>query len=453
VMTRIRGQAVDHLILVGHSQGGSVIKEIAERTRLPQRPVVVTVGSGHALLATLRILKGRRFFFPSLFVALWTVYLVSICLVMLAMAVPFVALAGSLFLGLIKVGAATWEASFLTIDEIQGTSERVTLKVQQDALEFIGRSYAAVPLALLIVPLGVVAAIATRRWIRSAVPRVVEAIRCDAEGLDLCSDRDVVSSMLATVGGSERLRVFPQSGTLLHDHFSYFRNPVSVLPAILRVVEAKVQLRSVDLPLTSAAAVSEHQWVTRTHSLVRLVAVAAAASVTTATLEFTPRSWASVAAAALVAGLLVWSMYWGSTRRWLVGEFSAMSDPTSRLVEAGRLRARRRGRWPVGLAVVALGPMLAASLAIRPNPEGLPAVVGPPLLQLQAPATVAAGLLIYAIVAGAIGAARCDAVAAGGLGLAAVCWWGQGNAYANIWACCYLVASLASAAWSLRRVE
>ncbi|MFT0613010.1 hypothetical protein ACMHYT_18250 [Rhodococcus qingshengii] len=226
----------DDRVLVGHSQGGSILAELARRGQLGPRDQLVTLGSGHGLLATQRVLEtkpnvgkwGRRLFL--LFAAA-----MSLLAILLAASAVVVLQAFVLFLVTIAYGTSAMlfaglDASVSAHQTAAGLSyyrKLGELTAADPALVWMG------PVTFLLGLLVVVGVTVTKDWL----PEIAESNAIDCPGVDLVARHDPVASAMSLLGSPHRVVRIVQTDSSFFDHNEYFENGL-VLTDICRRIEA-----------------------------------------------------------------------------------------------------------------------------------------------------------------------------------------------------------------------
>ncbi|MBW0288001.1 hypothetical protein ATN38_03480 [Rhodococcus sp. FH8] len=226
----------DERVLVGHSQGGSILAELARRGQLGRRDQLVTLGSGHALLATQRVLETKQN------VGKWG------CLLVFLFAAPMslltisltsstaVALRGFVVL-LATIAYSTSAMLFAGLDaSVSAHQTAAALSYYRKLGEVTASDTALVWMGPITFLLGLFIAVGvavTKNWL----PEIAESNAIDCPGVDLVARHDPVASAMSLLGSPHRVVRIVQTDSVFFDHIKYFENGL-VLTDICRRIEA-----------------------------------------------------------------------------------------------------------------------------------------------------------------------------------------------------------------------
>ena len=251
VRARVRqGAGADTVVLIGHSQGGSILAEIEPGLCREQRRVrLVTLGTGHALLAAVDKLRPRwplwRSVVLATLVVAWSI-LIAAWLIPFGLRGLYGAAHG--LVDVLRFGAAFWTGGMApdyAVSLVQRAAGEVTA-ADMTALQNNSNDGATMVAGLQagmvgVLVLGVAAALIGDR------PRELRrAIETKAEGLDIIATHDPVSAAMRELGAQGRLWRVHQCASLVRDHTSYFKNACSVLPLVAAEVETAGGLGAVE---------------------------------------------------------------------------------------------------------------------------------------------------------------------------------------------------------------
>ncbi len=247
VSRRIRAQRAQSVILIGHSQGGSILAGVEHKLRGRVRDVqLITVGSGHAILAAVNLARQQgktrwgRMQSVMLLAPLFVIGCVVSYFVWSSWALLFRPLVGWAVFWL-DYGASIWQ---LDRTAVAGFAARHGTKWWEVSLgQQLHRS-----MALLVLLPGLVMLLATvfaftKTMLGDRPAELGRAVRTRARGIDIVASRDPVALAMLGLGEPDRVRRVPQSASLLKDHTAYFRNSCSVLPVLAEAIERTAGLR------------------------------------------------------------------------------------------------------------------------------------------------------------------------------------------------------------------
>ncbi|MFT4260255.1 alpha/beta fold hydrolase [Microbacterium sp.] len=353
VSIQVNRPRVDHVVLIGHSQGGAIAAEVVRR-RPKRTTTLITVGSGLAVLAAVR--TGRAVSARAvvgIVIAILS-YVAVAGFALFQFALEALRLAAFMLLEAVHWGTAVWTAAISPKVSIAHATESMHLSISAAAhvLAFtpdLGWLLVTPVLAIPIVWL-------YARAIRTSAGRVVKECQIDVSGVDLCATFDPVSFPLASFGGSARVRRITQSSSLT-DHSRYFSNRSEVLTEIERhltgAAVGAVDHRGV-MPHDNADAPSrmlsaEATLSSRTARVARASGTLAIALIVSAGWPTLPHAAGLCALAAYVIGTLLKNSTWSRRQR----------HTTDRSIR----RYLRRPRHPIAcglIAAVSAMPMLGS---------------------------------------------------------------------------------------------
>jgi hypothetical protein len=380
----LRVAGTSEVVLIGHSQGGSIAAELEPALRAEGCAVrLVTLGSGHGLLAAMHSVLPRWSLGKSL--AAWTVLLVF-SLLTIAMLVsglaPMLHGVAPVAAAPLRIGGYAWLSNVVPLSKarellLQGTDVVTVIKGQLSQPFYLPpvsgpAEIASTALAVLLITVG-----------PEPARRLSAATHTDAPGIDVIATHDLVAAAMLQLGPVERRRRVSQSGSLLLDHTSYLRNGSVVLRLLAEQVERAAGLVEDDDDDLGALAMEEYHragLVLRSWTRPLLFALIVGAFAWFSAGRVAPVVWVAAAGACCLLASLALSV---SSARWLTLALLRVEACywTAMVRERERWR-RAHSRWAavlalagiplIGGAVVAFNtPVLLHSLAKRP---GLPAL-------------------------------------------------------------------------------
>lgn len=218
------------MVLIGHSQGGSIAAELEPRLRVDGREVrLVTLGSGHGLLAAVQSVLPGWSLAKSL--VSWTVLLAFSILtlaVLVSGLLPMLRPLALLGAAPLRVGGYAWLSHLLPLAQtrelLHGTNVAPVVESQlsQPTLSLPPVSAyamtASTALAVLLITIGLEPA------------RKLRAATCtEAPGIDVVATHDLVAAAMLQLGPVERRRCVSQCRSALLDHTSYLHHGCAVL--------------------------------------------------------------------------------------------------------------------------------------------------------------------------------------------------------------------------------
>lgn len=379
---RITAARADHHVLIGHSQGGSILTEWTRAADLEAVPsTLMTLGSGQGILATLHeALKSWRGWLSLVAIAAIVAFIGAVGLVMAAV------------VGSIPEATSQLEMSqqMMQLVWLGGAVSHEHLRaVFEEAARLASLSYAAAltqlaapepPAAvasasymLSLVLLGLLSVVLL--VIRPLARAIVARCRTDAAGLDLSASRDPISRPLHVLGPLVRLRRIPQTGSVALDHVRYSTNQIAVWPAIATSIQhavAGVPFENVGRLQWDAAhgyAIYEHRLELNALRTVRAIAMAVAILPLLDLAAGAPTDFAAVAVSTLIAIAAWWACH--ARGAYLLRRNSALAITDDLRVFGEERRSRRS--FPRGFLLVALALPLFGAIT-------LPSDLGPIVL-------------------------------------------------------------------------
>ena len=379
---RIRAADADHTVLIGHSQGGSILTEWSREADLERRSrtTLVTLGSGQGILATLHeALKGWRIV-QSVVASATVLAFVAAALFLIWAFLSSVGGTLALLRSTAVLLQAAWLGDLLLDEYVTASAEASAVDARASLSAAIAQlTNESSPPALVVVA-GLTFTVATLMLfaivlaVITPLARVIMA-RCvtEVDGMDLSATRDPISKPLHVLGEAARLQRIPQSGSVFLDHVRYWNNRISVWPAVAGAVshaivgvrfDARARVR---WNQTFGPAASEHRTELQALSVIR--GVTGFLAVTPLLALMTP-GFDDVATSMtyLAAAITCW---WAATVRGL-----HLLQRNSALVADGTMRdlAERRSvrrSIPRAAAVIILALPLLGVLTMPADLEGI----------------------------------------------------------------------------------
>ncbi len=380
----LRGAGTSRVVLIGHSQGGSIAAELEPELRADGREVrLVTLGSGHGLLAAMHSVLPRWSLAKSL--VSWMV-LLAFSVLTIAMLVSVLTSALHAITPLaaapLRIGGYAWLSNLLPLAQtrellLHGTNVTPVIKSQLTQPFYlppvsVPAEIASTALAVLLITIGL-----------EPARRLHAVTRTEASGIDIVATHDLVAAAMLQLGPVERRRRVNQCGSLLLDHTSYLRNGSVVLGLLAEQVERAAGLPKDDNEDLGALAMEEYHragLALRSWTRPLLFALIAGAFGWFAAGRIAPVAWISAASTCCLVASLTLTV---SSARWLTRALHDLDASYWTAVVRERERWRRaRSRWAGMLALAAIPliggaavaftmPAVLHSLAKRP---GLPAL-------------------------------------------------------------------------------
>lgn len=431
VTARVNRADSDHVLLIGHSQGGAIAAAAAQR-RPRGRTSLITLGSGIAALDPIRL--GREISTPSVVgMTLAVAAYIGAALLLLQplLAAGFTAF-GTFMLETASVGAAFWAIGFapnVSLNYLEAATQLTAHSVAvtigaQPRFEWMFVAF------LLTIPIVVIYI----RTLRPVAERVIAGCQITLPGADLCATFDPVSFPLLALGPPERVLRVTQSASLA-DHVRYFSNRTEVL----HTIDAELtRIATGERPTGTGSSVADDAAASRVlrkeaRSSARTARVARASTALVAfasAIAACPAlPWLAVglAASAYAAGTVVMQLSWARRQRHPI-----------------TVTARRFGRRPTHsgmhaiLSLVAAASMIGAMLVRWPVPSVMLAAVCYPLLMIA----------FFCAVGRAVGTAYIAAIA---VALTAIAWVLQDTAFGAVVATLLIALSTTVAVRQFRR--
>ena len=253
VRQRVRAQAsAEAIVLVGHSQGGSILASLERELRAERRGVrLLTVGTGHALLSALRLLRAgwplRRsgILWPPIFLCGAAIALIALIAATTTLPATFL----SYLVEIVDWGGSLWQSGVPPVDQTLPIGMR-TVPVGPPWWTY-DSDMAAWPLRLsglftpvAIVTLGCAATVdLAARMIGDRVEVLRAEVQTGADGIDIVASHDPVCAAMLELGEPNRLKRVNQCASLLGDHQSYFKHGCASLPLLAHEIENAAGLR------------------------------------------------------------------------------------------------------------------------------------------------------------------------------------------------------------------
>ncbi|WP_429387423.1 hypothetical protein [Paenarthrobacter sp. TE4293] len=445
VESRIRHRTSDAQVLIGHSQGGSILTSLVGTRNRDEQLTLMTLGSGQGLLSVLNsVPKGMKRW---VFMAMWLVMLHTLTgLVTVLPLVRDALLAVSLGLdGLASIGAVIW------IVWAAPTMPDVILRSPMEGaframVMMIDRPFPWIWLGLtfgLIIPV-IVLVFLQRDQILALAERVQTSCRPEVQGLDLSADHDYVSSVLSVLGTNTRFRKIPQTGSFPMDHLSYFHNGPFVLAQLVQAIECRASgAEGAEIDATIQAARGVHRSSLRVRRVKLLtMAVLCLATTTSGDTSWPPGHSLVLGILVLAAGLVIWR---ATARESLNKYWGTPADVEGALAKEARRRATLASKGAAAayaLAALPLGGAAALEYGAYSDRIGrLPMEAYWGIASISLLGTV---LLLIATVTRIAGIHSSLYMAVAGLLLGVLSWSAQGSPYAWCIAMLYLVGAAES---------
>jgi hypothetical protein len=109
INTQLSAHKADRTVLIGHSQGGSILTELTRHEGSPHRSaLLITLGSGQGILATLSEIRGRGIARWILLTVIYQSWLLGVCIVLYTPMMELLALLVHDASGMVQMGKAFW---------------------------------------------------------------------------------------------------------------------------------------------------------------------------------------------------------------------------------------------------------------------------------------------------------------------------------------------------------
>jgi hypothetical protein len=442
-----RLRAIDgaRVVLIGHSQGGSIATELEPGLRSEGREVrVVTLGSGHALLTAMHGLLPRWSFVKS--VISW-IAVFSFCVLtvasLVAVTAPDLHALGTLAAAPLRLGGYLWFAAHLPRLQIgqllrEGGQAAAVKEVIKPTFHLpsimIPAEIASTAVALLLATIGI-----------EPARRLSAATRADTPGVDIVATHDPVAAAMLQLASERRRRRVSQCGSLLLDHTSYLQNDCVVLPLLADQIEHAAGLRRDDGDLRALASEEHHRSGLAAQMWTRPLLFASTAGVVAwlGSGRIASALWISAAGLCCLLASLAVSL---SSRYWLTHARKSF-DPAY-WMGAGYERERWRRahmRWAGAIALLSV-PLIGGGVVAVTTSLASHALARHPWLTALTAVAFAVGLILLALAWRSMFGFPRGARTTGVLAIAAVLWLLQGAAGVTM-----AIVLLAVAYWSHRR--
>jgi hypothetical protein len=446
VATSLERSAGEAAVLIGHSQGGSILAELEPLIRRPGRDVrLVTLGSGHSLLmAVQKVLPGwgiwRSLLAWAAVLAYATLAIVSVGALLLTL-LPSVGLAASHGL---KIGAAIWlmhdvpdALTHSMMDPATLTSSIPSQLLQPLPLpqHFLPVEIAGTIVGLLIVTFAVKPA----RLLRGTLDT-------EALGVDIVASHDVVAAAMLQLGSATRLRRVNQCGSLVLDHITYMDNGCAVLPLLAAEVESIAHMDQDSDDSVEAIETFHRSGLTLRMWTRPVLMLAIASGIAWFASGHSPTAiWVAAIVICCLGASLAMTR---SSRKWLKASTGVvLADPQSAL-DIEQVRHARASRWWAGMLLVASLPLISGAAIVFTTPRVLSeASKHGDLRALTIVAFIVGIALSWVAWLALFGAEWSDFLTIGVLVCAAIVWFFQGTRWGLEMGAFVLVLAL----WGYRR--
>ena len=463
-LTRALGHNSGPLVLIGHSQGGSIAAALEARVRSDDREVrLVTLGSGHGLLSAMSsVLPGWSL---AKSVISWSVVLVLSTLLAIAFAEviapgmqPFVAM----LVSVVRLSGYAWLTGMIGAQQLHhllhdpGLVPSIYRHALHPSLSVPPTAgpaaTASLVLALLLLTIGIEPA---RRLHRAALT--------NAAGIDVVATHDLVSATMLHLSPRERLRAVGQCGSLLFDHTTYLRNGWTVLPLIAEQIEQASGLCSAlnsDYLGTPSASRSHakghnheatsrecyHRAVLTSDAWSRPLAIAGivAAVAWFAGGKLAPLIWIGTAAVCCMAACAAITL--ASVRRLMMSSNPSVGAYSVTTVES--VRRKRSNRWWSGALTLLAAPLIGGAAVAFTTPAALHSLDRDPTQTALTVAAFPVGVALCVVSWRSLFGLQRESITALILLMAAIAWLLHGAAESTVMA--MLVLGMASRAYRRR---
>jgi hypothetical protein len=436
---RIHGPAV----LIGHSQGGSILAELEPGLRAGNGEArLVTLGSGHGLLVAVKHLMPDWGLWKSALV--WAALLAFAVLAIVVLSLSLVtslSLAGSATIAPFKTGAAWWLMHSVPLSQTQAL-----LAQETNALSHLKGSLAQ-PFYLppLLIPTMIASTVVGVLIVTLAVKPAQllrEAVDSEAPGVDVVATHDLVAASMLQLAAPARRRRVSQCGSLLFDHSLYLRNGCSVLPLLAAQVEIAASLRD-DVGISGKETPLErhHRAGLTLRSCTRPLLVA---TIVAAAGWFAPGHLPAVAWMAMAAfcAVVASSAVTRSSINWLRLASSAIGSDPTRAEALERERNSRANQWWAALLLIVGMPGIGAGVIVFTTPTLLGEIAkhSRVLVDLTAMA-FALGIALAGLAWLTLFGARSSRWAAAGLLAFSILWFSRGTTWGVDWGVLTLIVA------------
>jgi hypothetical protein len=444
----LRDVETSKVVLIGHSQGGSIAAELEPALREDGREVrLVTLGSGHGLLAAMHTVLPRWSIAKSLLS--WAVLLAFSVLTIATLVsglAPALHPVAPLAAAPVRLGGYMWLSKLVPLAQSHGLllhGANVAPIIKDQLSQPFYLPPVAGPTEIVSTALGMLLIVIGPEPAR----RLRAATHTEAPGIDIVATHDLVAAAMLQLGPPERRRRVSQCGSLLLDHTSYLRNGCVVLGLLAEQIERAAGLPEDDSEDLGALATEEYHragLALRGWTRPLLFALIVGSFAWFAAGRVAPVAWVSAAGACCLAASLALT---ASSVRWLTRALQALDAGYWTAVVRERERWRRaRSRW-AGVLALASTPLIGGAAVAFSTPAVLHLFAKHPgLAILTLLACVVGGVLCILAWRSLFGFQR-QAQTTIVLALAALLWLLQGRSESSEVA----ALMLALACWSYRR--
>ncbi len=370
---RISAAKADHHVLIGHSQGGSILTEWTREADLRTYGVtLLTLGSGQGILATLHeALKRWRVVYSAVAVVVVVGFVVAAIFLIWVFLSELPGIGPTVQSWVVLVQAA-WLGSLVREDYLVDAARRSAdgargaVSAALETLVGDAEPSLALTLATLVVSMAAFMLFgAVLLIIRPLAQRITARCATTADGIDLSATRDPISRPLHVLAGTDRLRRVPQTGSVTLDHVLYAANGIVVRPTIKSAVVHAISGTRFDANARAAwdgeyrLGLFEHR--TQLEGLTILRSVTGFLALIPVLALFTPGDHDYAMAVVLVA--MAAATWWSAAIRavFLLRRNAALSA-TGALAEIGQGRTARRSSPRAAILVIVSLLMLGALL-------------------------------------------------------------------------------------------
>lgn len=397
VSEAIRRPPDEHVVLIGHSQGGAIASSAAHR-RSKRRTSLITMGSGLAVLGAIRAARDVSLGSTIALLVAMLLYVITAMLAVWQIVVVTAHAALTLLLTCASTGIALWSVVIAPGVSLQHSLMSARLTTQSAAL--ISATSPTLDWLIVAIVIAPVIVIIYSRSVKPITERIIAECRSELPGVDLCATFDPVSYPLAALASSDRVRRIAQSNALW-DHTTYFSNRVETLRHVERHLSQiatgstspKQVLASAHDAMCNDEASASARMARTARGATTLIAVIIAVA-----------SWPSAPIIAWAAGVCTYALGTVAKQRtWT----RRQSQPVSRTIR--RFMHRPHYPWAYAtIAFLAATSMLGAMLV--PAFPGAAILAFATYLALMTATVLALGRSVWTAWAAAVGLAACAAV-------------------------------------------
>ena len=244
VISQIRDHRAEHLVLVGHSQGGAILSDVVNNWRSTPKPNLITLGSGQVILSVAHEVGDRK---KAIGAILFTVLAVLYGIFALICILPMISLLINCIGFVVTSGMSFAYAAWVTANDLSRGLAMMLQNTEAQTSFLQGLlssviSYPLAPLAVGVIFFGIAfmgASVCYKREIEEVIDSIKES-RLTAEGVDISARQDYVSSPMSVMGNPERVQRIPMRGLFPFDHTSYFMHDHLALRRIVETVEGYI---------------------------------------------------------------------------------------------------------------------------------------------------------------------------------------------------------------------